>query len=280
VAANGVGRNPAARIGATFENVDSARDRGRFGEYLREFSALTEVKRYKQEAFSLCELQPGQHVLDVGCGVGDDVRALAARVQPGGSATGLDRSESMIEACSRHRPVDGATRFVLGDGDSMPFEDDRFDVVRADRVLVHVADPVAVVQEMVRVANADARIVLTEGDFDTFVIDADDLEFSRRVAQLRCERFRSGRIGRRLTGLLAQAGIPRVTASASSIILRSLEAANRFWGVEELVAEAVVRGEVSPDLGRRWLDDQRRRDGDGRFFCSLTGFAAAGRKPQ
>jgi len=42
------------------------------------------------------QVRPGDRVLDVGCGLGDDVRALAALVGPSGRAVGIDASEATI----------------------------------------------------------------------------------------------------------------------------------------------------------------------------------------
>ena len=44
----------------------------------------------------LMQVRPGDRVLDVGCGLGDDVRALAALVGPSGRAVGIDASEATI----------------------------------------------------------------------------------------------------------------------------------------------------------------------------------------
>lgn len=43
--------------------------------------------------------QPGEHVIDIGCGGGATTIAIARNVSPGGSATGLDISRELIDAC-------------------------------------------------------------------------------------------------------------------------------------------------------------------------------------
>jgi ubiquinone/menaquinone biosynthesis C-methylase UbiE len=273
--ADGSRRAPGA---ATFENVDDADDTDVFRGYLRELAAQAEIQRYKQAAYALCRLEAGTEVLDVGCGVGDDVFALARRVAPAGSVVGVDRSAAMIAECCRRAPMGAAVRFAIAIGSSLPFEDGRFDVVRADRVLIHVEDPPAVVREMVRVAKPSGRVVLTEGDFETLVIDSDDPEVARQVTELSCAAFRSGRVGRSLAGLLRLAGIEEVKSAAESIVFRELWRAERFWGLGRTVSDAVRLHRVPLDRAERWLADQRQRDLEGRFFCSLTGFAAVGSK--
>jgi ubiquinone/menaquinone biosynthesis C-methylase UbiE len=263
---------------ATFENVDEADDPDAFRGYLHELAAQAEIKDYKQDAYALCRLEVGHDVLDVGCGVGDDAFALAQRVGPGGSVVGVDRSVAMIEECRRRAAGAPGVRFEVADGCALPFEDASFDVVRADRVLIHVESPAAVVREMTRVAKPGERVVLTEGDFETFVIDSDDPEVARRLAELTLAAFKSGRVGRSLAGLLRLAGSEEVTCAARSIVLRELWRADRFWGVRRTVAQAVQNGELPAERAERWLAEQEQRDLEGRFLCSLTGFAAAGTK--
>ncbi|HXW82383.1 MAG TPA: methyltransferase domain-containing protein, partial [Acidimicrobiales bacterium] len=249
-----------------------------FHSYLRELAAQAEIQRYKRVAYALCRLEAGAEVLDVGCGVGDDVFAIARRVAPTGSVVGVDRSAAMIAECRRRAPSGAPVRFEVAVGDSLPFEDARFDIVRADRVLIHVEDPAAVVREMVRVAKPNGRVVLTEGDFETLVIDSDDPELARQVGELSCAAFRSGRVGRSLAGLLRLAGVEEVSSAAESIVFRELWRAERFWGLARTVSDAIRGGRLPLDRTERWLADQRERDLEGRFFCSLTGFAAVGTK--
>ena len=53
-------------------------------------------KRIKQLTLQLLQACAGDHVLDIGCGTGDDVRELARMVGPGGRAVGIDSSNIMI----------------------------------------------------------------------------------------------------------------------------------------------------------------------------------------
>ena len=71
--------------------------------------------------------------LDIGCGDGALVRALAAKV---GHATGIDRHEPSI-ARARAASDPAATTFVLGDAAAHPFKPASFDVVTAVAMLHH-----------------------------------------------------------------------------------------------------------------------------------------------
>lgn len=127
---------------------------------------------YKLETYRLLGLQPGNSVLDVGCGTGADVIALAEILQKvgggAGRAIGVDVSETMVTA-ARHRWAQLRTsesftarekensvtvEFHKGDVQHLSrFDAASFDACRSDRALQHVPNPTAAVQEMVRVVK-------------------------------------------------------------------------------------------------------------------------------
>src|SRR5262247_1420216 len=59
-----------------FSTLDQQTDPRFFIQYLDAGNALADVKRLKQVMMAQLELGSGLHLLDVGCGTGDDVRAL------------------------------------------------------------------------------------------------------------------------------------------------------------------------------------------------------------
>src|SRR5262249_14549020 len=88
-----------------FGAVDSSGDPGFFVGYLDQASALSWARAYKPRTIAMLGLAAGHHALDVGCGTGDDVRAMAALVAPTGRVVGLDGSAAMV-AEARRRSTD------------------------------------------------------------------------------------------------------------------------------------------------------------------------------
>lgn len=75
-------------------------------------------------------MQPGQRVLDLGCGLGSELAFLAAR---GLFAVGIDLS---LVALARARAAHGAVHFVQVDALRLPFTDAAFDAL-LDRGCLH-----------------------------------------------------------------------------------------------------------------------------------------------
>ncbi|MSO86937.1 MAG: methyltransferase domain-containing protein [Acidimicrobiia bacterium] len=99
---------------------------------------------------------PGEG-LDVGCGTG----VLAGRLtRVGFTMTGLDPSQGMLDVMAATEPhIEG----IRGEGSSLPFEDNTFDLVITVAALHHVATTEAVratLIEMVRVTRPGGRLVV------------------------------------------------------------------------------------------------------------------------
>ena len=116
----------------------------------------------RRVAFDLLSPEPDWQVLDVGCGTGT---GLVAYVEAGCAASGVDVSEAML-AEARKRLGDRAD-LLRSDGVTLPFEDDRFDLVMTSMVLHEVAAPdrEPFVVEMARVAKPNGRVMIIDFRF-------------------------------------------------------------------------------------------------------------------
>ena len=108
------------------------------------------------------DLQPGERVLDVGCGTGLIARRAAEAVGDDGSVTGVDLSPEMIEFASSLPRAEGAsTDWRQGDATALPFADGEFDVVLCQLALMFVEDRPAAISEMHRVLVPGGRVVIS-----------------------------------------------------------------------------------------------------------------------
>jgi SAM-dependent methyltransferase len=99
--------------------------------------------------------------LDVGSGTGALSSAVLDTASPG-SVMGIDSSEGFVGHA--RSAVPGAT-FVVGDAQSLPFEDDSFDVVVSGLVLNFVPDKPRAVAEMTRVARPGGTVAVYVWDY-------------------------------------------------------------------------------------------------------------------
>lgn len=97
--------------------------------------------------------QPGDSILDVGCGLGFFLNAMARR---GVVGHGMDFSDKSLKLC---RDMTSG-RLCRGDAQVLPFKDNSFEKIIFTDVLEHVADDSGTLSEIVRIAQDGARIVL------------------------------------------------------------------------------------------------------------------------
>lgn len=261
----------------SFGRIDQTADAKYFIQFLDTASAEASFQAYKKRTAELLEPAPGKVLLEVACGTGDDARALAQRVVPGGRVVALDNSAAMVaEARQRTAATELPIEFHVGDAMNLPFADATFAGVRCDRSFMHVPDPRRVLAEMVRVAWPGAPVVVYEVDFETVTIDAPDRALARQVVNAWTDGFRNGWLGRYIPGLFHEAGLADVRIEPH--VLRLNEALVREVVGPKTVARAQDTGVLTPDQAAVWLAYLDGALAFGRFFSTLTGFLVAGRK--
>ena len=128
--------------GNAFEDVDRSDDPAGRVRYLDAVRAQGRVGEQKRMTLEMMHLNEGDAGLDVGCGTGDDVIAIARIVGPKGYAAGVDMSETMIEEARKRAAAEGVQAdFRCTDGATLPFADATFHAARIERVLIHVESP-------------------------------------------------------------------------------------------------------------------------------------------
>lgn len=266
-------------LASGFKDVDRAADFTVFASCLDLIESIPFFADGKRESFALLGAAPGRRILDVGCGLGDDVAALAGLVAPGGSVVGVDGSQAMIDAAKgRHGGIQELS-FQFADAAHLPFDDASFDACRIDRVLQHIAEPAAVIREMTRVLRPEGVLVAFDNDWETLTVDATDRRLTRAVVNAFCDRFPSGWIGRQLFAHFLDAGLRDVVASPKTLVLRELDVADRIYSFIATAEQLADAGVVSRDDAARWANGLRAADAGGRFFSSYTGFLVRGTRP-
>jgi SAM-dependent methyltransferase len=99
-------------------------------------------------------LQPGQRVLDVGCGAGGFLRLVEGR---GGIPAGIDAAEALVAIARERLP---AADLRVGEMEQLPYDDATFDVVTGFNSFFFANDIVAALREARRVAKAGATVVI------------------------------------------------------------------------------------------------------------------------
>jgi ubiquinone/menaquinone biosynthesis C-methylase UbiE len=267
----------ASRL-SRFGAVDASADPDQFVRFLEATDSLPDVRARRHRSYELLEVVEGQAVVDVGCGLGAAAGELAEIVGPPGRVVGIDSSETMLEL-ARRRMSDASLSLVFEQADAteLPLADVSVDGYRAERLYQHLPDVAGSLAEARRVLRPEGRLVLVDQDFETFLVDADDREITRRLLNHFCDSIRNGWIGRQYQRLLSDAEFVDVDVLPDTQLYTDFG----FWEplLGQVVGPAIADGAVGDEEGAAWLADQRRRAAEGRFLVSMTHFLAGARRP-
>ncbi|MGC2129350.1 MAG: methyltransferase domain-containing protein [Candidatus Aquilonibacter sp.] len=228
----------------------------------------------KLRTFAVQQLDGGMIVLDVGCGTGDDVRAIAEIVGALGQVVGIDPSRAMIdEANARGLPSNAA--FDVGSAYRLPYADERFDAVRADRVIQHLRQPDVAASELRRVSKSGGSVLLLDQDWGSLMIAGAETAATKRIVRTFCDHFARPWAGREAPGLLRRAGFANVDFTAM-VSTPALPVA--FVNILTPAVDAAVQaGTIDADAGEHWLHSLLEADQRGEFFCAVVVVIALGR---
>ncbi|GAB3021909.1 methyltransferase [Nocardioides flavus (ex Wang et al. 2016)] len=222
------------------------------------------------------ELAPGQRAIDVGCGPGALTGVLVDRLGAGQVAA-VDPSASFVEACRERHPGVDVRR---AGAESLPYEDDSFDVAAACLVVHFMTDPVGGVAEMARVTRRDGLVGAAV--WDLAGARAPMWPLWEAVARLQPEhpgeRELPGGSREGLVAILENAGLRGVEAVELPVTVTH-PSFEEWWepylhGVGP-AGEAVAA--LGPDGRARLEEALRRRLGDGPFDLTAVAYAARGR---
>lgn len=217
-------------------------------------------------AYLLPHLEPGQRLLDVGCGPGSITLDLAQLLGPTGSVVGVDSAAPIVEAAraAGRARGDHRTQFEVADVLRLPFQDASFDVVHAHQVLQHLGEPVAALREMARVCRPGGLVAVREVDFGatTWWPPSKALQdWITLYTGLARANGAQPDAGRRLVDWAAQAGLVDVRAGASVWTYVSQEERQelaRSWArrlreslADQALAQGITAGELA-DIATGW----------------------------
>ena len=224
---------------------------------------LEALRRFTAESsagYLLPLLRPGFRLLDVGCGPGTVSVGLARAVAPG-ELHGLDMEASQIDIArttAQAYSVDNAT-FHLGDAMNLPFENDFFDAVHFNTVLMHIPDTQRALTEAKRVLKPGGiigcREMIVESCFTYPDFNGIIREAWRIFEDLLAADDGHPEMGKGLKGHLAEAGFTNIKTGISSLAFNTpselafiSRIVNQWFLAPEIVEAAIKYGAATREL--------------------------------
>jgi SAM-dependent methyltransferase len=260
--------------------VDQLADPGRMARMLEDRAVHPDQVDMRRRFWEWLGVPSGTAALEVGCGTGVWARELAWMVGESGRVFGVDPSRFFIEEARRLARERGAPPNLavgVASGAALPFREGTWDLVLVATVFTHVRDHVGLMRELARVVRRGGRLAVFDQDLETFVVNHSDRNLTRRISNVHCDAREEGWSGRRILGLMRQAGLGGTRCLPLAWVDVDCGPYMRHT-LNERAAFAVEQGAVSEAEARAWLDELEGRAGDGTFFSGLTYYGFVGSK--
>lgn len=264
----------------SYSDIDKTCEPMKYVRRMDEMGANKFWQAIKSSILELLDVREGSRVLDVGCGTGNDMQAIAQFVGASGRVVGIDSSTTMIQEAKRRSEGLGLpVEFYLGDAQNLELPDNSFDCCRAERLLQHLVNPQQALAEMVRVAKPGARIVAVDPDYGTITIEGSNPVVTRKLVSCHCELFRSPRIGMLIPLLYKRLGLVDVAVTLLPSVVTNINERAEKHLINKYVSPAVAAGVVSEAEGKNWVEDLKKAELALNFRHTTTIFLVSGRKP-
>jgi ubiquinone/menaquinone biosynthesis C-methylase UbiE len=200
--------------------------------------------------------------LDLGCGQGNTTRCLADVLEPA-LCIGLEYDANLVEYAKTRPGNPPSVRFQQGDATQLPFADASFDIVFCRYLLIHMADPIRVIREMMRVVRPGGYAVAFEADF------AIELSYPACAALVNINRiwhglFQNPSAGRKLVHYFRDAGASDIQAGALLHLEHDAATLKRTYRLtaEATGAVAEAKGVLTADEVRETIAGLTRMEDD------------------
>ncbi len=247
--------------------------------FLEERSRVPDAREVNQKLCQVMAAKAGERLLEVGSGSGVLCRMLAAYVLPAGCVTGVDISPEMTAEAWKYALAEGiqtGIAFETSPAETLPYPDASFDGALAARILLHVADPEAVIREMTRVVKPGGRVLVMDWDFETVTVDHPNRDLTRRILHWRNDQHGGNNwSGRQLWRRMHAAGIQNLSVHPCVAVANS-EAeglTQSLWRAAQVACEG---GAISQAEHETWAQVLKERIHTGTFFASIVYFILQG----
>jgi arsenite methyltransferase len=218
--------------------------------------------------------QPGDRVLDAGCGPGFYAAETLERVGPDGSVVGVDASAPMLALAAKRCEGAQNVEFHEGDVTGLPVADADFDRALSVQVLEYVADIPAALAELRRVLRPGGRVLIWDVDWATVSWHSKDPARMERFLRAWDAHLSDPSLPRTLSAQLRAAGFEDVEMQGHAFATDDVD--------EESYAGALVplmAGFVGTDEAQLWAEEQRELQAQGESYFACIQFCFTGTVP-
>jgi ubiquinone/menaquinone biosynthesis C-methylase UbiE len=223
-------------------------------------------------------LQPGEAILDVGSGPGNQVFEMSSIVGPGGRVQGIDPAESAIAIASRRCSGLSNVHFELGDVAQLPFDDGTFDAVMSSQVFEYLQNVKVGLKEIYRVLRPGGRVLIHDTDWGAWLWRSSDPQRMARVMEVWDKHLADPHLPQTLAPKLRDAGFSDIKVEPIVQIETEYDPGSVSGILMNFIVGYVESQGMSASETSAWKEDLEELGTAGDYFFSSTEYVFLGRK--
>lgn len=244
-------------------------------EYQRLREQALMWQRASEEVLDRIGLKPGMSCLDVGAGPGAVMRLMADRVGPEGRVTGIEIDGALGAQVLADLRAQGGAGFEFVTADVRELDQvpgGPFDLTYCRLFLMHMPDPVAVLEKMLLWTKPGGTVAAQEFDFGAIAVEPlcpPMAEFNRLFEGVFRGHGRNLRAGRQLPAQFEAAGLglPDGTNAEAKFLPLSGIAQMLIGVYQGLFGAGAELGIADPARAEAFKADIAEAAADGRYYC-------------
>lgn len=244
-------------------------------EYQRLRDQARMWQKATEEVLDQVGLKPGMSALDVGSGPGSVMRLMANRVGKQGRVTGIEIDGKLGAHALADLRAEGGAEFALIAANLLELDavpGGPFDLTFCRLLLMHMQDPVAVLEKMQAWTKPGGTVVAQEFDFGAIAVEPPCpamAEFNRVFEGVFRAHGRNLRAGRQLPAQFEAAGLglPDGTLAEAKFLPLKDMASMLIGAYQGLFASAAELGIADTTRAAAFKSEMAEAAEDGRYYC-------------
>jgi arsenite methyltransferase len=239
-----------------------------------------DVLRRRRLVREALDAQPGERILDLGCGPGFYVAELLEEVGPQGAVVGVDASPQMLAVAAKRCQAHDNVAFHEGDATAPPVPDASFDAAVSVQVLEYVDDVRAALAQLHRALRPGGRVVVWDVDWATVSWHSSDPACMERALRAWDEHLAHPSLPRVLTAHMRAVGFEDVRFEGHVFATNELDPEAYAVATLPVIEQYLAHPDrLGPHEAKAWAGEQRELGARGEFFFACVQFCFTAKRP-
>jgi ubiquinone/menaquinone biosynthesis C-methylase UbiE len=237
----------------------------------RRIAQTSDLSRRRLAVLDALDPRPGECILEVGCGGGALLPAIASAVGSSGRVVGIDISADQIAAARRTCADHPNAEAVVLDVRQLPYEPGSFDAVVAVQVIEYLDSPQEGLTTLRRVVADRGRAVIFATNWDAVFWNTGADELTHKVQLAWRQHCPHPNLPADLRPILSRAGFQVVHQTPVAVVNSAYhEDSFAYWAARLIGAFCVGKSLISKEEADAWLASLSSAQKADRFFFTST----------